>query len=191
MGQKALMKLTFLLSKDQNIKSYARSSEEECSVCNLRVRRWRLDKNIVRLDKKGFLNMYRVPFWKKSSENLLKWHHIYWSTLWNPIKNGHSRVLMWHCYLDCPRLENRVFQDMHARVSKYHGRRNGKKCFFNTYSSSVTKANGNRSSESVFRWKLNHKIIPTGNLFIRFNLYARLRKLRTVSLMFIASMFSQ
>ena len=87
-----------------------------------------------------------------------------------PIKNGHSREWMWHCYLDCPRLENRVFQDMHARVSKYHGRRNGKKCFFNTYSSSVTKANGNRSSESVFRWKLNHKIIPTGNLFIRFNL---------------------
>ena len=110
-----------------------------------------------------------------------------------PIKNGHSREWMWHCYLDCPRLENRVFQDMHARVSvsKYHGRRNRKKCFFNTFSSSVTKANGNRSSESVFRWKLNHRKIPTGNLFIRFKLYARLRKLRTVSLMFITSMFSR
>ena len=186
------MKLAFPLSTGQNLKTYARSFEEECSVCHQRLKRWRLNKNIVRLDKNGFLNMYRVSFWKKSSENLLKWHHIYWSTLWwNPIKNGHSREWMWHCYLDCPRLENRVFQDMHARVSKYHGRRNGKKCFFNTYSSSVTKANGNRSSESVFRWKLNHKIIPTGNLFIRFKVYARLRKLRTVSLMFITSMFSR
>ena len=190
MGQKALMKLTFLLSKSQNLKTYARSFEEECSVCHLRLKRWRLNKTIVRLDKKGFLNMYRVPFWKKSSENVLKWYHIYWPTLWNLIKNGHPREWMWHCYLDWPRLENRVFQDMHARVSKYHGRRNGKKCFFNTYSSSVTKANGNRSSESVFRWKLNHKIISRGNLFMRFNLYARLRKLRTVSLMFVTSMFS-
>ena len=141
--------------------------------------------------QKGFFKYVSSHVWKKSSENLLKWHHIYCSTLWNLIENGHSREWMWHCYLDCPRLENRVFQDMHARVSKYHGRRNGKKCFFNTYSSSVTKANGNRSSESVFRWKLNHRIIPTGNLFIRFKLYARLRKLRTVSLMFITSMFSR
>ena len=177
MGQKALMKLTFLLSKSQNLKTYARSFEEECSVCHLRLKRWRPNKNIVRLDKKGFLNMYR----KKSSENLLKWHHIYCSTLWNLIENGHSREWMWHCYLDCPRLENRVFQDMHARVSKYHGRRNGKKCFFTAYSSSITNANGNRSFESVLRWKLNRKIISRGNLFMRFNLYARLRKLQTVS----------
>ena len=149
-----------------------------------------------------------------------------------PIKNGHSREWMWHCYLDCPRLENRLFQDMlacskrsdsgercevkkrwkvggdwgdffallftsshrsplserleqakdmHARVSKYHGRRNGKKCFFTAYSSSITNANGNRSFESVLRWKLNRKIISRGNLFMRFNLYARLRKLQTVS----------
>ena len=142
--------------------------------------------------QKGFSKYVSSHFWKKSSENWLKWHHIYCSTLWNLIKNGHSREWMWHCYLDCPRLENPVFQDIHARVSKDHGRRNGKKCFFImiTYSSSVTKANGNRSSESVFRWKLNHEIIPRGNLFMRFNLYARLRKLRTVSLMFVTSMFS-
>ena len=68
MGHNVLMKLTFLLSKGQNLKSYSRSSEEECSVCNLSVRRRRLDKNIVRLDKKGFLNMYRVMF----ERNLLK-----------------------------------------------------------------------------------------------------------------------
>ena len=104
------MKLAFPLSTGQNLKTYARSFEEECSVCHQRLKRWRLNKNIVRFDKKGFLNMYRVSFWKKSSENLLKWHHIYWSTLWNPIKNGHSREWMWHCYLDCPRLENRVFK---------------------------------------------------------------------------------
>lgn len=128
-GEKALMKLTFLLSKDQNRKSYARSFEEECSVCHLRLKRWRLNKNIVRFDKKGFLNMYWVPFWKKSSENLLKWYHIYWLTLWNLIKNGHSREWMWYCYLACPKLENRVFQDMDGRISKDHGRRNGKIVF--------------------------------------------------------------
>ena len=79
--------------------------------------------------QKGFFKYVSSHVWEKFSENLLKWHHIYCSTLWNLIKNGHSREWMWHCYLDCPRLENRVFQDMHARVSKYHGRRNGKKCF--------------------------------------------------------------
>ena len=98
-------------------------------VCHLRLKRWRLNKNIVRFDKKGFLNMHWVPFWKKSSENLLKWYHIYWLTLWNLIKNGHSREWMWYCYLACPKLENRVFQDMHGRISKDHGRRNGKIVF--------------------------------------------------------------
>ena len=39
MGQKALMKLTFLLSKSQNLKTYARPFEEECSVCHLRLKR--------------------------------------------------------------------------------------------------------------------------------------------------------
>ena len=189
------------LIMETKVSDGSKSADETClpafqepkskNVCHLRLKRWRLNKTIVRSDKKGFLNMYWVPFWKKSSELLLKWHHIYWSTLWNLIKNGHSREWMWHCYLDCPRLENPAFQDIHARVSKDHGRRNGKKCFFITYSSSVTKASGNRSSESVFRWKLNRKIIPRGNLFMRFNLiYARLRKLRTVSLMFVTSMFS-
>ena len=109
--------------------TYARSFEEECSVCHLRLKRWRLNKTIVRLDKKGFLNMYRVPFWKKSSENILKWYHIYWPTLWNLIKNGHSREWMCYCYLAFPKLENRVFQDMHGRISKDHGRRNRKIVF--------------------------------------------------------------
>lgn len=166
----------FQQPKSKNL--YVRCFEEECSVCHLKLERWRLIKNIVRLYK-----MYRVPFWKKSSENLLKWHRIYWSTLWNLIKNGHSRGWMWH-WVTFLKTCMHEFQKTMAGVT-------GKNAFFINYSNSVTKANSNSSSESFFRGKLNHKIISRGNLFMQFNLYARWRKLRTVSLMFLTSMFSR
>ena len=44
-GQVALMKPAFLLSRSQTLKTYARVFEEECCICNLSLKRRRLNKS--------------------------------------------------------------------------------------------------------------------------------------------------
>ena len=44
-GQLALMKLAFLLSRSQTLNTYVRLFEEECCICNLSLKRKRLNKS--------------------------------------------------------------------------------------------------------------------------------------------------
>jgi len=65
-GQVALMKLAFLLSRSQTLKTYARRFKEECCICNLSLKRKRLNKSkdfpleLENTAKTGFFSMESI-----------------------------------------------------------------------------------------------------------------------------------
>ena len=63
-GQKALMKVTFLLSTGQNLKSYARSFEEECSVPS-KTKTMKTKQEYCPFRQKGFFKYVLSPFLKE------------------------------------------------------------------------------------------------------------------------------
>ena len=66
MGRKALMKLTFLLSKSQNLKTYARSSEEECMLClPSKTKTMKTEQDYCPFGQKGFFKYVSSPFLKE------------------------------------------------------------------------------------------------------------------------------
>ena len=66
MGQKALMKLTFLLSKSQNLKTYARSLIWRGMLClPSKTKTMKTEQDYCPFGQKGFFKYVSSPFLKE------------------------------------------------------------------------------------------------------------------------------